>query len=62
MDGIRPAVIPAVYVLGDMRLSLFSTISQFGSAEDIALSELRIELLFPADEETRAALEAMGAG
>lgn len=62
VDGIRPAVIPAVYVLGDMRLSLFSTISQFGSAEDIALSELRIELMFPADEDTRAALEAMGAG
>lgn len=59
VDGIRPAVIPAVYAIGGMRLSLFSTISQFGSAEDIALSELRIEMLFPADEATKVALEAM---
>ncbi|TCL09214.1 Xre family transcriptional regulator [Shimia isoporae] len=58
-DGIRPAVIPAIYNLGGMRLSLFSTISQFGSTEDIALSELRIEMFFPADEATKAALEAM---
>ncbi|KPA22772.1 Helix-turn-helix domain protein [Shimia sp. SK013] len=59
VDGIRPAVIPATYVLGGMRLTLFSTISQFGSAEDIALSELRIEMMFPADDETRMALEMM---
>lgn len=59
VDGIRPAVIPAVYAVGGMRLSLFSTISQFGSAEDIALSELRIEMLFPADEATKVALEMM---
>lgn len=60
VDGIRPAIIPAVYNVGGMRLSLFSTISQFGSAEDIALSELRIEMLFPADEATKVALEMMG--
>lgn len=40
-------------------MSFFSTISQFGSAEDIALSELRIEMMFPADEATRLALEAL---
>lgn len=57
--GTKPAFIPAVYRFGDMRLSFFSTISQFGSAEDIALSELRIELMFPADVSTRQALEAM---
>ncbi len=61
IEGIRPAIIPAVYVFGGMRLSLFTTISQFGSAEDIALSELRIELMFPADEPTRLALEALSA-
>lgn len=52
-------VIPAIYSAGGMRLSLFSTISHFGTAEDVALSELRIELLFPADEETRQALMAL---
>lgn len=59
VDGIKPAIIPAVYDFGGMHLSLFSTISQFGSAEDIALSELRIEMMFPADEATRLTLEAL---
>ncbi|MFY0618194.1 MAG: helix-turn-helix domain-containing protein [Shimia sp.] len=58
-DGIRPAIIPAVYDFGGMRLSLFSTISQFGSTEDVALSELKIEMMFPADTATRLALEAL---
>nr|WP_276562357.1 hypothetical protein [Hoeflea prorocentri] len=58
-DGALPAVIPARYRAGDMVLSFFSTIAQFGSAEDIALSELKIELMFPADEPTRTALFAM---
>jgi hypothetical protein len=40
--------------------SVFTTIAQFGTAEDIALADLRIELFFPADEETRRALEGMG--
>ena len=59
-EGLKPAIIPAIYDFGGMRLSFFSTISQFGSAEDIALSELRIEMMFPADAQTRVALEAMG--
>lgn len=57
--GPLPAVIPARYRAGDMTLSLFSTLAQFGTAEDIALAELRIELLFPADDQTRQALHAM---
>jgi len=56
-----PAVVPARYRLGATRLSLFSTIAQFGSAEDVALSELRVELMFPADEASRASLLAMQA-
>ena len=39
-----------------MTLKFFSTISQFGSAEDIALADLKIELMFPADAATKAAL------
>ncbi|MEP2531010.1 helix-turn-helix transcriptional regulator [Shimia sp.] len=61
MIGIKPAVIPAIYLFGGIRLSLFSTISQFGSAEDIALSELKIEMMFPADDATRHALEGFAA-
>ena len=51
-----PVLIPARYRVADVVLSLFSTIAQFGTAEDIALAELKIELMFPEDEATRAVL------
>ncbi|MDC0737481.1 helix-turn-helix transcriptional regulator [Cognatishimia sp. SS12] len=57
--GALPAMMPAVYQLADQQLSLFSTISQFGATEDIAMADLRIELFFPADEATRVALTAL---
>jgi transcriptional regulator with XRE-family HTH domain len=56
------AVLPIVYAFGDVRLSFISTIAHFGAAEDIALDDLRIELLFPADEPTKAMLLAAEAG
>ena len=56
--NVLPAVIPARYQAGGLSLSLFSTIAQFGSAEDIALADLKIELMFPADEPTREILFA----
>ena len=55
-----PPISPARYRLGGQIFSVFSTIAQFGSAEDIALADLRIELLFPADEQTRELFEAAG--
>ena len=39
-------------------LRLFSTLTTFGTAQDIALQETHIEIFFPADEATRAALTA----
>ena len=57
--GVLPAVIPARYRAGGITLSLFSTIAQFGTAEDIALADLRIELMFPADDATKAILLSM---
>lgn len=54
-----PPVVPARYRAGDQVLSFFTTIAQFGSAEDITLADLRIELLFPADAITKTLLEAM---
>ena len=54
--GTMPAVVAARYKANDVTLSFFSTISQFGSAEDIALADLKIELMFPADDFTREAL------
>lgn len=41
IDGSLPVVIPARYRAGDMVFSFFSTLAQFGSAENIALSELK---------------------
>lgn len=57
--GNLAAVIPARYRASDRTLSLFSTIAQFGTAEDIALADLKIELLFPADQATRQILVTM---
>jgi transcriptional regulator with XRE-family HTH domain len=42
--------------LDDAELTLFSTVSTFGTARDITLAELSIESFFPADEETASAL------
>ncbi|GAB5467308.1 MAG: helix-turn-helix transcriptional regulator [Rhodospirillales bacterium] len=60
-EGLLPAIVPTRYRAGGTLLSLFSTIAQFGTAEDIALAELKIELLFPADAATRATLQVMAA-
>ncbi|MEZ5932379.1 MAG: helix-turn-helix transcriptional regulator [Alphaproteobacteria bacterium] len=60
--GALAAVIPTRLRAGGVTLSLFSTVAQFGTAEDIALADLKIEMLFPADESTREVLVGMGGG
>jgi transcriptional regulator with XRE-family HTH domain len=57
-----PAIIPTRYRSGDLVLSMFSMFAQFGTAEDIALADLKIELMFPADPQTRQFLERLGTG
>ncbi|MEP5152560.1 helix-turn-helix domain-containing protein [Planktotalea sp.] len=52
-------IVPTVFRIGDQRLAMFGTIAQFGTAEDIALEELKIELFFPLDASTETALKAM---
>ena len=54
-------VTPTVYRTGTMRLSLFAIIAQFGTPEDLAFHDLKIELFYPADSETEQALRAMSA-
>jgi len=50
VDGrLLPAVAPTRLCAGGETLSLFSTVAQFGAADDATLADLRIELLFPAD-------------
>ena len=53
------AVLPTVYRLGGQRLALISTYAQFGSAEEVGLSDLKIELMFPADAAAEAALRGL---
>jgi transcriptional regulator with XRE-family HTH domain len=58
-DEPFPPIVTLDLRLGDAVLSMFSTIAQFGTAEDLALAEFRIELFFPGDEPTRQFLEAL---
>jgi transcriptional regulator with XRE-family HTH domain len=39
-------------------LSLFTTLTTFGTPQDITLAELAVELFYPADDDTEAALRA----
>jgi hypothetical protein len=44
---------------GDVEVCFFSTVTTFGTAIDVTTQELRIESLFPANEETRKILQAL---
>ncbi len=52
-------VVPTIFRLGDLRLSLFGTIAQLGTPEDLTLDDLKIELFFPADKATEQVLRGM---
>ncbi|MEL7363116.1 MAG: hypothetical protein AAFN13_13665, partial [Bacteroidota bacterium] len=54
-------VTPTIYCAGALRLSLFSTMSHFSTPRDVTLDDFKIELFFPADEATKAALHAFSA-
>ena len=45
-------VLPLVMEKDGLRVSLFTVIATFGTAQDVTTDELRIESLFPADEAT----------
>jgi len=49
-------VLPMRLRLGDHDLAFMSTITTFGAALDVTLSELSIETLYPADDRTREVL------
>ena len=56
------AILPTVYRMGDKRLAMFSTYAQFGAAEEVALSDMKIELMFPADPQAEAVFASQAAG
>ena len=63
----RPADLPAGAPVicprlrwGGQTLRTMTTVCRFGTAADVTVDELRVELVFPADEPTAAALRALG--
>jgi hypothetical protein len=59
LDGTAPPFLTLDYRWGASTLRMFSALTSFGTAQDIGLQELRIESFFPADESSRAALDAL---
>jgi transcriptional regulator with XRE-family HTH domain len=55
-EASAPPVVPTEFRLGDRRLRLLTTLTWFGSPQDVTLQELCIESSFPADDETDAYL------
>jgi transcriptional regulator with XRE-family HTH domain len=56
LDRPPAPLLSIVYRKDDLRLAFFTTITTFGTPQDVTLQELRIECFFPADEATRRAL------
>ncbi len=55
--AVAPSLlIPCVLTVGGTTLSMFTTLATLGSPRDITLAELTVELFYPSDEETVAAL------
>jgi transcriptional regulator with XRE-family HTH domain len=44
--------ISTIYRFGGQRLSLFGTIAQFSTVTDVTLDDMKIELFFPADDQS----------
>jgi hypothetical protein len=59
LDGDPPPFLTIKYRWKNSTLRLFSAITTFGTAQDIALQELRVESFFPADEGTRTVLNRL---
>lgn len=57
----RRPLAPVVLNTPDQPLSFLSTIAHFGTSEDVTVRDLRLELLFPADDATRTALTNLAA-
>jgi len=53
LDGTPPPFLTINYRWNNSTLRLFSALTTLGTSLDVALQELRIETLFPADEATR---------
>ena len=54
------AILPTVYRVDGRELRFFSTFMAFQGARNVAVEELRIELLFPDDDATETAFATPG--
>jgi hypothetical protein len=57
VGGADERVICPRFRFGDRVVTTITTIARFGSARDVTLDELRVELVFPADDESRRFFE-----
>lgn len=57
-----PLLVPCVLRLPQGRLSMFTTLTTFGTPGDITLEELSVELFYPADDPTDALLRQASPG
>ncbi|MFZ5756014.1 MAG: helix-turn-helix domain-containing protein [Pseudomonadota bacterium] len=60
MQAGRALLVPCIMDMGGHTLSLFTTLTRFGTPLDITLAELCVELFYPADDATGQLLRAMG--
>lgn len=51
----RSPLVPVAFRGPDRVYRFLSAVAHFGTSEDVTVRDLRLELLFPADDETRAA-------
>lgn len=62
IDPAAEVFVPLILETPQGRLSLFSTITIFGTPVDVTLAEIAIESFFPADEATRRVLLSLREG
>ena len=51
-----PLLVPITLRHGDVDLSMFTTLTTFGTPRDVTLDEMSVELFFPADDTSEARL------
>jgi hypothetical protein len=52
LDSISVPVVPVSFRKNDLAFNFFSTVTTFGTPQDMRLQEMRIECFFPVDDET----------
>ncbi|HET7334714.1 MAG TPA: hypothetical protein VFI93_06305, partial [Rhizomicrobium sp.] len=61
-DAAVLPILPMEIAMDGVHVALFTVIATFGTAQDVTTDELRIETLFPADEETELLFRSAAAG